>query len=74
MSATAWTAALSLNRLARPWPRRFVSVDEPTERLAFALAGSGGLHEDTVTFSEQRAVGLHRIEAGVAPSWRTCEE
>jgi hypothetical protein len=40
----------------------FVGVEEPTERLAFALAGAGGLHEDTVTFLEQRTVGLHRVE------------
>jgi transcriptional regulator with XRE-family HTH domain len=39
-----------------------LGVEEPMERLAFALIGPAALQEDTVTFLEQRTVGLHRIE------------
>lgn len=39
-----------------------VGLDEPTERLAFALLGPAELHEDTVDFLEQRTIGLHLVE------------
>jgi transcriptional regulator with XRE-family HTH domain len=39
-----------------------LGVEEPTERLAYALIGPTALQEDTVSFLEQRTVGLHRIE------------
>jgi hypothetical protein len=39
-----------------------LGVEEPTERLAYALIGSTTLQEDTIAFLEQRTVGLHRIE------------
>jgi transcriptional regulator with XRE-family HTH domain len=39
-----------------------LGVEEPTERLAYALIGPTALQEDTVKFLEQRTVGLHRIE------------
>jgi transcriptional regulator with XRE-family HTH domain len=39
-----------------------LGVEEPMERLAYALIGSAALQDDTVTFLEQRTVGLHRIE------------
>ena len=39
-----------------------LGVEEPTERLAYALIGPTTLQEDTITFLEQRTVGLHRIE------------
>ncbi len=39
-----------------------LGVEEPMERLAYALIGPTALQEDTVTFLEQRTVGLHRIE------------
>jgi hypothetical protein len=39
-----------------------LGVEEPMERLAYALMGSTALQEDTVMFLEQRTVGLHRIE------------
>jgi transcriptional regulator with XRE-family HTH domain len=39
-----------------------LGVEEPMERLAYALIGPATLQEDTVTFLEQCTVGLHRIE------------
>jgi transcriptional regulator with XRE-family HTH domain len=39
-----------------------LGVEEPMERLAYALIGPTTLQEDTITFLEQRTVGLHRIE------------
>ena len=39
-----------------------LGVEEPTERLAYALIGPTTLQEDTIIFLEQRTVGLHRIE------------
>jgi transcriptional regulator with XRE-family HTH domain len=40
----------------------FLGLDEPTERLVFALLSPTELHEDTVDFLEQRTIGLHRVE------------
>jgi hypothetical protein len=39
-----------------------LGVEEPTERLAYALIGPTTLQEDTIACLEQRTVGLHRIE------------
>jgi transcriptional regulator with XRE-family HTH domain len=39
-----------------------LGVEEPMERLAYALIGPTTLQEDTVSFLEQRTVGLHRID------------
>jgi transcriptional regulator with XRE-family HTH domain len=39
-----------------------LGVEEPMERLAYALIGPTSLQEDTIIFLEQRTVGLHRIE------------
>lgn len=39
-----------------------LGVEEPTERLAYALMGPVSLQDDTVTFLEQRTIGLHQIE------------
>lgn len=39
-----------------------LGVEDPMERLAYALIGPTSLQEDTVIFLEQRTVGLHRIE------------
>jgi hypothetical protein len=39
-----------------------LGVEEPMERLAYALIGPVTLQEDTITFLEQRTVGLHRLE------------
>jgi transcriptional regulator with XRE-family HTH domain len=39
-----------------------LGVEEPTERLAYALAGPAGVQDDTITFLDQRTSGLHRIE------------
>jgi transcriptional regulator with XRE-family HTH domain len=41
----------------------FLGVDESMDRLAYALLGPMALQEDTVSFLEQRTLGLHRIEA-----------
>ena len=39
-----------------------LGVEESMDRLAYALLGPTTLQEDTVTFLEQRAVGLYRVE------------
>jgi transcriptional regulator with XRE-family HTH domain len=39
-----------------------LGVEEPMERLAYALTGPVALQDDTVAFLEQRTIGLHRIE------------
>jgi len=39
-----------------------LGVEEPMERLAYALTGPTAVHDDTIIFLEQRTVGLHRIE------------
>src|SRR6266487_753663 len=39
-----------------------LGVEESMDRLTYALLGPTALQEDTVTFLEQRTVGLHRIE------------
>jgi transcriptional regulator with XRE-family HTH domain len=49
---------LAATLLAAP----LLGVEEPMERLAYALIGPTMLQDDTVTFLEQRTVGLHRIE------------
>jgi transcriptional regulator with XRE-family HTH domain len=48
---------LAATLLAAP----LLGVEEPMERLAYALIGPTMLQDDTVTFLEQRTVGLHRI-------------
>lgn len=49
---------LAATLLAAP----LLGVEEPTERLGYALLGPMSLQEDTIEFLEQRTVGLHRIE------------
>jgi transcriptional regulator with XRE-family HTH domain len=49
---------LAATLLAAP----ILGVEEPMERLAYALTGPTALQDDTVAFLEQRTVGLHRIE------------
>jgi len=39
-----------------------LGVEEPMERLAYALIGPAAIQDDTITFLEQRTIGLHRIE------------
>lgn len=52
-SAARWVTLLTAPLLG---------VEEPMERLAYALIGPVALQEDTVSFLEQRTVGLHRID------------
>lgn len=49
---------LAMTLVAAP----LLGVEEPMERLAYALMGPASLQEDTVAFLEQRTIGLHRIE------------
>jgi transcriptional regulator with XRE-family HTH domain len=39
-----------------------LGVEEPAERLAYALRGPAEVQDDTIVFLEQRTIGLHRIE------------
>ena len=39
-----------------------LGVEEPAERLAYALTGPAEVQDDTIAFLEQRTIGLHRIE------------
>src|SRR5260370_36509677 len=39
-----------------------LGIEQPTERLAYALIGPVALQEDTIYFLEHRTIGLHRIE------------
>jgi transcriptional regulator with XRE-family HTH domain len=50
---------LSATLVAAP----LLGVEESMDRLGYALLGPMALQEDTVTFLEQRTLGLHRIEA-----------
>jgi len=49
---------LAATLLAAP----LLGVEEPMERLAYALIGPTALQEDTIAFLEHRTIGLHRIE------------